>query len=163
MLGLARTGVALARFLADAGARVTVYDGKPVDALADAVAALEGRPVALACGPDVDPAATWADAALVAFSPSITPGFPTTEPRLRAALDALAARAAAGDDRRPGPGLGAGPLPPPLSRAHRRRDRDQGQDDDRRRSPRTSWPAIRCTRWSWAATSGRRSSTAWPA
>ncbi|HSW43793.1 MAG TPA: UDP-N-acetylmuramoyl-L-alanine--D-glutamate ligase [Patescibacteria group bacterium] len=97
VLGLARTGVGLARFLADAGARVTVYDGKPVEALADAVAALEGRPVALACGPDVDPATTWADAALVAFSPSITPGFPTTEPRLRAALDTLAARAALGE------------------------------------------------------------------
>ncbi len=96
VLGLARTGVALARFLADAGARVTVYDGMPGEALAEAVAALEGRPVALACGPEVDPATAWADAALVAFSPSITPGFPTTEPRLRAALDALAARAAAG-------------------------------------------------------------------
>ena len=97
VLGLARTGVALARFLVDAGARVTVYDGKPAAALAEAVAALEGRPVALACGPHVDPAAAWADAALVAFSPSITPGFPTTEPRLRTALDALAAAAAAGD------------------------------------------------------------------
>ena len=96
VLGLARTGVALARFLADAGARVTVYDGKPVAALAEAVAALEGRPIALACGPEVDPATAWAGAALVAFSPSITPGFPTTEPRLRAALDALAARVAAG-------------------------------------------------------------------
>jgi UDP-N-acetylmuramoylalanine--D-glutamate ligase len=95
VLGLARTGVALARFLADAGARVTVYDGKPVGALAEAVAALEGRPVALACGPEVDPATTWAEAALVAFSPSITPGFPTTEPRLRAALEVLAADAAA--------------------------------------------------------------------
>ncbi|HYN48758.1 MAG TPA: Mur ligase family protein, partial [Candidatus Nanopelagicales bacterium] len=101
VLGLARTGVGLARFLADAGARVTVYDGKPLEALAEAVAALEGRPVALACGPDVDPAATWADAKLVAFSPSITPGFPTTEPRLRAALDALAARVAAGGDDAP--------------------------------------------------------------
>jgi len=96
VLGLARTGVALARFLADAGARVTVYDGKPVEELAEAVTSLEGRPVALACGPEVDPAATWAGARLVAFSPSITPGFPTTEPRLRAALDALAARVAAG-------------------------------------------------------------------
>ena len=94
VLGLARTGVALARFLADAGAHVTVYDGKPVGALAEAIAALEGRPVALACGPEVDPATTWADAALVAFSPSITPGFPTTEPRLRAALEALAVGAA---------------------------------------------------------------------
>jgi UDP-N-acetylmuramoylalanine--D-glutamate ligase len=97
VLGLARTGTSLARFLADAGARVTVYDGKPAGELAGAVAALDGRPVHLACGPDVDPAATWADAALVAFSPTITPGFPTTGPRLRAALDALAARTARGD------------------------------------------------------------------
>ena len=97
VLGLARTGAALARFLVDAGARVTVYDGKPVKALAEAVAALEGRRVDLACGPAVDPAAAWAGASLIAFSPSITPGFPTTEPRLRAALDALVARAATGE------------------------------------------------------------------
>ena len=44
VLGLARTGVGLARFLADAGARVTVYDGKPVEALADAVAAAAPAP-----------------------------------------------------------------------------------------------------------------------
>ncbi len=101
VLGFARTGIALARFFVDAGARVTVYDGKPAAALADAVAALGGRPVGLACGPEVDPAASWADAAIVAFSPSITPGFPTTEPRLRAALDALAARAARGEPGTP--------------------------------------------------------------
>jgi UDP-N-acetylmuramoylalanine--D-glutamate ligase len=97
VLGLARTGVALARFLADAGAHVTAYDGKPPAALAGSIAALEGRPVSLACGPDADPAAAWEGAALVAFSPSMTPGFPTTEPRPRAALAALAARVAAGD------------------------------------------------------------------
>ena len=34
VLGLARSGIALARFLADAGARVTVYDGRPADDLA---------------------------------------------------------------------------------------------------------------------------------
>ena len=62
VLGLARSGIALARFLADAGARVTVYDGRPADELAEAIAALGGRPVRLALGPDVDPAATWADA-----------------------------------------------------------------------------------------------------
>jgi hypothetical protein len=50
VLGLARTGIALARFFADAGARVRVYDGKPAEALAEAVGALEGRPVELACG-----------------------------------------------------------------------------------------------------------------
>ncbi len=101
VLGFARTGIALARFLVDAGARVTVYDGKPAEALADAVTALEGRPVTLAFGPGVDPATAWAEAALVAFSPSITPGFPTTEPRLRAALATLADRLAAGDPTAP--------------------------------------------------------------
>ena len=35
VLGLARSGIALARFLADPGARVTVYDGRPATALAE--------------------------------------------------------------------------------------------------------------------------------
>jgi UDP-N-acetylmuramoylalanine--D-glutamate ligase len=101
VLGLARTGTALARFLADAGAVVTVYDVKPLEELGESVAALEGRPVRFACGPAVEPASTWAEAALVAFSPSITPGFPTTEPRLRAALADLAARSRAGSPDAP--------------------------------------------------------------
>jgi UDP-N-acetylmuramoylalanine--D-glutamate ligase len=91
VLGFARSGIALARFLADQGADVTIYDGRPIDELADAVTALEGRAVRLAAGPDVDPSAAWASAALVATSPSINPDFPTTEPRLRAALQALVA------------------------------------------------------------------------
>ena len=97
VLGLARSGLALARFLAEAGAHVTVYDGRPADALGDAIEALGDRPVALALGPDVDPAATWAGADLVATSPSISPDFPTTEPRLRAALRTLVEARAAGD------------------------------------------------------------------
>ena len=97
VLGLARSGIALTRFLADAGARVTVYDGRPAAELADAIAALEGRPVTLALGPEVDPASTWADAALVTTSPSINPDYPTTEPRLRSALAALVAARAGGD------------------------------------------------------------------
>ena len=101
VLGLARTGVGLARFFADAGAEVTIYDGKPVAALADRLAELEGRSIRLRTGPEVDPALAWGDAALVAFSPSITPGFPTAEPRLRAALDGLAARRAGGDPAAP--------------------------------------------------------------
>jgi len=101
ILGLARTGVGLARFFADAGAVVTIYDGKPVTALADRLAELDGRSIRLLAGPEVDPASAWTDAALVAFSPSITPGFPTTEPRLRAALDGLAARLADGDPDAP--------------------------------------------------------------
>jgi UDP-N-acetylmuramoylalanine--D-glutamate ligase len=97
VLGFARSGIALARFLADAGARVTVYDGRPADALGEAIAALEGRPVRLALGPDVDPATTWADALLVTTSPSINPDYPTTEPGLRAELQGLVAARAAGD------------------------------------------------------------------
>lgn len=97
VLGFARSGIALARFLADTGARVTVYDGRPASELEDAIAALEDRTVRLALGADVEPAATWADAQLVTTSPSINPEYPTTEPRLRAALQALVAARAAGD------------------------------------------------------------------
>ena len=97
VLGLARSGIALARFLADVGARVTVYDGRPAAGLGEAIAALDGRPVTLALGPDVDPATTWAEAALVTTSPSINPDYPTTEPRLRSALAAMVASRAAGD------------------------------------------------------------------
>jgi UDP-N-acetylmuramoylalanine--D-glutamate ligase len=101
VLGLARSGIALTRFLADAGALVTVYDGRDASQLADAVAALGDRRVDLALGPSVDPAAAWADAALVATSPSITPDYPTTEPRLRAALRALVDARAGGDPTAP--------------------------------------------------------------
>ncbi len=97
VLGFARSGIALARFLADAAARVTVYDGRSADELSDAVAALEGRSVRLVLGPDVDPVTAWAHAALITTSPSINPDYPTTEPRLRAALEALVMAREAGD------------------------------------------------------------------
>jgi UDP-N-acetylmuramoylalanine--D-glutamate ligase len=97
VLGLARSGVALTRFLTDAGARVTVYDGRPSEELAVAIAALDGRPVRLLFGPDVNPSTAWRDAALVTTSPSINPDYPTTEPRLRGALQALVRARAAGD------------------------------------------------------------------
>src|SRR5450759_1548051 len=86
VLGLARSGIALTRFFADAGARVTVYDGRPASELAAAIDSLGGRAVGLRLGPEIDPATTWAEADLVATSPSINPDFPTAEPRLRAAL-----------------------------------------------------------------------------
>jgi UDP-N-acetylmuramoylalanine--D-glutamate ligase len=97
VLGFARSGIALARFLVDAGARVTIYDGRPADELADATDRLEGREVRLLAGPDVDPATAWADADLVTTSPSINPDYPTTEPRLRAALQALVTARRGGD------------------------------------------------------------------
>ena len=97
VLGFARSGIALARFFVDAGADVTVYDARPAHELDAAVASLQGRRAALLLGPAVDPAAVWADADLVATSPSVSADYPTTEPRLRAALAALRDRRAAGD------------------------------------------------------------------
>jgi UDP-N-acetylmuramoylalanine--D-glutamate ligase len=101
VLGFARSGISLARFLADAGAGVTIYDGRPESSLAEAIRALEGRPVRLLSGPGVEPAEAWREAALVTTSPSINPDFPTTEPRLRGALQALVAARRAGDPSAP--------------------------------------------------------------
>ena len=91
VLGLARSGIALARFFADAGARVTVYDGRPRKELTAAIESLGGRPIELLLGPDVEPSSAWSEATLIATSPSITPDFPTAEPRIRAALQAVVA------------------------------------------------------------------------
>ncbi|HVL54554.1 MAG TPA: UDP-N-acetylmuramoyl-L-alanine--D-glutamate ligase [Vitreimonas sp.] len=101
VLGFARSGIALARFLADAGARVTVYDGRDGAQLGEAIAAVEDRDVRLLLGPDVEPATAWVDAELVTTSPSINPDYPTTEPRLRAALRDLVAARRAGDPAAP--------------------------------------------------------------
>jgi UDP-N-acetylmuramoylalanine--D-glutamate ligase len=101
VLGFARSGIALARFLSDAGASVTVYDARPAAELGVAIAAVDGRAVRMLLGPDVDPAAALRGAALVATSPSINPDFPTTEPRLRRALAELVARRVGGDATAP--------------------------------------------------------------
>jgi UDP-N-acetylmuramoylalanine--D-glutamate ligase len=101
VLGFARSGIAAARFLHDAGAEVTVYDGRPAAELEAAMRSLEGRPVRLALGPDVEPATAWATAALVVTSPSISAHFPTTEPRLRTALGHLVAARTGGDRSAP--------------------------------------------------------------
>lgn len=101
VLGFARSGVALARFLHDVGARVTVYDIRPPEDLGPSIEALDGRPVRLLLGPDVEPERAWRDAALVTTSPSVNPDYPTTEPRLRRALGELVARRAAGDPGAP--------------------------------------------------------------
>ena len=85
---------------------MTVYDGRPAAELAGALAEAEGdagptAPVRLLAGPAIDPADALAGAALVATSPSINPDYPTTEPRLRAALAALVAARRAGDGAAP--------------------------------------------------------------
>ncbi len=87
VLGLARSGVAACRFLADAGAVVVAYDRRPASELADAVAALGARPVRLALGVgEVEALAVLAHADLLLTSPSISPRFPTTDAWLRDAL-----------------------------------------------------------------------------
>ncbi len=91
VLGLARSGIALTRFLADHGARVTVYDTRSADQLADALEALGDRRPRLLLGPELDPAEALEGQALICTSPSVSSRYPTTEPRLRQALAAVEA------------------------------------------------------------------------
>ena len=80
VLGLARSGVAACRFLADAGAVVVAYDRRPASELVAEVASLGARPVRLALGVDEASAvALLAHADLLVTSPSISPSFPTTD------------------------------------------------------------------------------------
>ena len=95
VLGLARSGVAACRFLADAGAVVVAYDRRPASELVAEVASLGARPVRLALGVDEASAvALLAHADLLVTSPSISPSFPTTDRWLRDALIAAEARGA---------------------------------------------------------------------
>ena len=93
VLGLARSGVAATRFLADAGAAVVAYDRRPASELRDAVASLGARPVELALGINDAAAAEIIELAdLIVTSPSVSARFPTTDPWLRDALVAAEAR-----------------------------------------------------------------------
>ena len=95
VLGLARSGVAATRFLADAGAVVAAYDRRPASELAEAIAALGARPVRLALGIDeVDATALLEHADLLVTSPSVSSRFPTTDPWLREALGTAEGRGA---------------------------------------------------------------------
>ena len=95
VLGLARSGVAACRFLADAGAVVVAYDRRPASELEAEVASLGARPVRLALGVDEASAvALLAHADLLVTSPSISTNFPTTDKWLRDALTAAEARGA---------------------------------------------------------------------
>jgi UDP-N-acetylmuramoylalanine--D-glutamate ligase len=93
VLGLARSGVAAARFLADQDASVTVYDRRPADDLGEAIEALGGRAIGLELGVNEARAiAILAGADLILTSPSVSPRFPTTDPWLRDALQAAEER-----------------------------------------------------------------------
>jgi UDP-N-acetylmuramoylalanine--D-glutamate ligase len=69
VVGLAQTGVALARFCARRGARVVVTDGKPADQLAGPIAQLDGVPVTWQLGGH--DAHTFTTADLVVMSPGV--------------------------------------------------------------------------------------------
>lgn len=95
VLGLARSGLAASRFLADAGALVTAYDRRPGSELEENVNALDGRPVVLALGvPEVEARSLVDGADLLVTSPSVSARFPTTDAWLRDALAAAEARGA---------------------------------------------------------------------
>jgi len=72
----AEAGPPWARFFADAGAHVTVYDGRSAGELAPAIAALWQSTDRAGAGPAVDPASPWASADLVATSRASTPTSP---------------------------------------------------------------------------------------
>lgn len=84
VVGLGIEGIAMARFLAGRGARVTVTDAKPAEALAGRLAELEGVPVRLALG-GVDPALV-ADADTVYLSQSVPLGLPLVAGARRAGV-----------------------------------------------------------------------------
>ncbi len=81
VVGLALTGVAVAKFCARRGARVVVTDGKPADKLADKMRLLDGVPVTWQLGGH--DLATFTSADLVVMSP----GVPTL-PEMTAAREA---------------------------------------------------------------------------
>ena len=124
VLGLARSGVALARFFAARGAQVTVYDGRSRRSVDTRARADRGTGARLMLGPDVDPRAALDGQALIATSPSINSRYPTTEPRLRAALGRARGR------RRRACRQRGRPVPAPVPGDDDWRNRDEGQDDD---------------------------------
>lgn len=69
VVGLALTGVAVAKFCARRGARVVVTDGKPADKLADKMRLLDGVPVTWQLGGH--DLATFTSADLVVMSPGV--------------------------------------------------------------------------------------------
>jgi UDP-N-acetylmuramoylalanine--D-glutamate ligase len=69
VVGMARSGIAAARFLADAGAMVTLYDKKPPEKLAKELALLRGYQIAYCLGEE--PKISKEDFDLVVTSPGV--------------------------------------------------------------------------------------------
>jgi UDP-N-acetylmuramoylalanine--D-glutamate ligase len=73
VVGLARTGVALCRFLAARGARVTVTDQAPPEALEEARREIAGLGVTEALGTALNQPPAWQDSDLIVLSPGVPP------------------------------------------------------------------------------------------
>ncbi len=87
VVGLALTGVALARFLVRRGAHVIVTDGKPADQLAARIAMLDGVPVTFELGGhDV---ASFTSADLIVLSPGV-PELPELRAARAAGVEVIA-------------------------------------------------------------------------
>jgi UDP-N-acetylmuramoylalanine--D-glutamate ligase len=87
VVGLAQTGIAVAKFCARHGAKVTVTDGKPVDKLADKLAQLAGTQVDLELGGHRE--ATFTSADLVVMSPGV-PTLPEMSAARAAGVEVIA-------------------------------------------------------------------------
>src|SRR5690349_24907825 len=87
VVGLALTGVAVARFCARRGARVIVTDGKPAEKLAEQMRLLEGVPVRWQLGGHDLAAFTSAD--LVVMSPGV-PTLPEMTAARKAGVEVIA-------------------------------------------------------------------------
>ncbi|MBW1991838.1 MAG: UDP-N-acetylmuramoyl-L-alanine--D-glutamate ligase [Deltaproteobacteria bacterium] len=84
VVGLARTGVALARFLAEAGARVTVTDQAPASELTEPRGELQGLDIAAELGVPRPSRVTSYD--LILLSPGVPPEAPWLEEARRAGI-----------------------------------------------------------------------------
>lgn len=78
-LGTRGGGVGVARYLVEAGARVTVTDAKPAEALAEPLAALAGLPIRFVLGGHEDDLFTTAGADLVVRNPGVPRRAPMLE------------------------------------------------------------------------------------
>ncbi|RII28092.1 MAG: UDP-N-acetylmuramoyl-L-alanine--D-glutamate ligase [Geobacter sp.] len=87
VVGLARTGVSVARFLAGRGALVTVTDMKSEAALADHMAALAGIPIKWELGRHSD--ATFTGSDLVVVSPGVPMDLPQLESARQAGIEII--------------------------------------------------------------------------
>lgn len=87
VVGLALTGVAVAKFCAKRGARVIVTDGKPADKLADKMKLLDGVPVTWQLGGHDEETFTSSD--LVVMSPGV-PTLPEMVAARKAGVEVIA-------------------------------------------------------------------------